>query len=103
MALLCFWCRFSQLQVVVEEKLLKQRQLPPLFVVGMEGFFGAFIMLVIVLPVVAYVPGTDGDGVHENAVDSAHMLGNSTILEAGEAVLWYPLCNLCSLRPSPGC
>lgn len=46
-----------QLQVVLEEMLLKERQLPPLFVVGMEGVFGVFMMLAIVLPVVSVVPG----------------------------------------------
>jgi hypothetical protein len=108
---------FPQLQVVLEEMLLKERQLPPLFVVGMEGVFGVFMMLAVVLPVVSVVPGQggcrwpsqfapvtatnaacrrfsllslvdkpaspldlsvlDGNGVHEDAVDSAIMVGNS--------------------------
>ena len=51
---------FPQLQVVLEEMLLKERQLPPLFVVGMEGVFGVFMMLAVVLPVVSVVPGQGG-------------------------------------------
>ncbi len=89
-----------QLQVVLEEIYLKTRRLPPLFVVGMEGVFGAFVMLSLVLPVVSVVPGQDGNGVHENALDSAVMLGNSTskllvmVLVYFVSISFYNFCGL---------
>lgn len=43
--------------MVVEEKYLKGRNLPPDFVVGTEGVFGIIVMTCIVLPIVAFVPG----------------------------------------------
>ena len=47
----------SAVQMVVEEKYLKGRNLPPAFVVGTEGCFGIIVMTCIVLPIVAHVPG----------------------------------------------
>jgi drug/metabolite transporter (DMT)-like permease len=46
-----------QVQMVVEEKYLKGRNLPPDFVVGTEGMFGIVVMTCVVLPIVAHVPG----------------------------------------------
>ena len=46
-----------QIQMVVEEKYLKGRNLPPEFVVGAEGAFGNIVMTCVVLPIVAFVPG----------------------------------------------
>ena len=46
-----------QIQMVVEEKYLKGRNLPPEFVVGAEGAFGIIVMTWVVLPIVAFVPG----------------------------------------------
>jgi hypothetical protein len=43
--------------MVVEEKYLKGRNLPPDFVVGTEGVFGIVVMTCVVLPIVAHVPG----------------------------------------------
>jgi hypothetical protein len=44
-------------QMIVEELLLKQRRYPPLNVVGMEGVFGLLLMIVIVLPLIYFIPG----------------------------------------------
>ena len=77
----------SAFQMVVEEKYLKKRQLPPAFVVGCEGCFGMAMMLCVVLPIVAHLPGQDGDGVHESAIDAAVLISHSGSVLA--AVLAY--------------
>jgi len=77
----------SAFQMVVEEKYLKKRHLPPAFVVGCEGCFGMLMMVCVVLPVVAHLPGQDGDGVHESAIDAAVLIAHSGSVLA--AVLAY--------------
>lgn len=77
----------SACQMVVEEKFLKKRKLPPAFVVGCEGSWGALLMVAIVLPVVYFLPGLDGGGVHENAIDAAVLVSHS--LQLGILVGMY--------------
>lgn len=47
--------------------------LAPLQVVGYEGVLGC-IALAILLTIVQYIPGTDGEGLHEDSLDSIHMV-----------------------------
>ena len=49
--------------------------IPPLKIVGYEGVLGAATMLLLVLPVVQRLPGTDGQGLHEDSVDTWHVRG----------------------------
>ncbi len=76
----------SAVQMVVEEKFLKGRNLPPEFVVGCEGLFGFLMMVCIVLPTVSNIGGgeadpapplLDGNGIHESAADAWHLLTHS--------------------------
>eukprot|EP00727_Mastigamoeba_balamuthi_P005649 m51a1_g1703 hypothetical protein (1095) ;mRNA; r:501058-510497 len=90
---------FSQLinacQVTIEETLLKRRNLDPLQVVGMEGFFGTIIICIIVLPVVYFIPGSSPSsmarGSYDNAIDAFKMLGNNGALLG--FVLGYIVCD----------
>jgi hypothetical protein len=45
------------IQMVIEEVYLKKRNYPPLNVVGMEGVFGIFLMILIALPLIYFIPG----------------------------------------------
>ena len=63
----------SASQMVIEEKFLKHRKLPPEFVVGCEGFFGALIMACVVLPILFHISGSQ----HEDAFDAARMFADS--------------------------
>lgn len=45
-------------------------QIAPLKIVGYEGFFGTIIMIVIMLPIVQFVPGADGSGIHEDTIET---------------------------------
>ena len=61
-------------QMVVEEKLLKKHNLAAMHIVGMEGSFGIAAMLLIVLPVLFFIPGNQksplGYKVYENSIDA---------------------------------
>jgi drug/metabolite transporter (DMT)-like permease len=89
----------SATQMVIEEKFLKSKKLPPEFVVGVEGSFGIMMMLAIALPVVGSLPGEDGAGMHENAIDAAYLFINSTplmcmVLSYFISIAFYNFCGL---------
>ena len=89
----------SATQMVIEEKFLKSKKLPPEFVVGVEGSFGIVMMLCIALPVVGSLPGPDGAGMHENAIDAAYLFINSTplmcmVLSYFISIAFYNFCGL---------
>lgn len=46
---------------------------PPLLIVGWEGVFGTAIMALIMLPIVYFLPGVDGEGLHENSIETLHV------------------------------
>lgn len=48
-------------------------QIAPLKIVGFEGLFGSLMMIVILLPICQFLPGEDGQGFHEDTVDSLHV------------------------------
>ncbi|XP_014673562.1 PREDICTED: solute carrier family 35 member F6-like isoform X2 [Priapulus caudatus] len=66
----------SATQMIIEESFLKNRSLHPLHVVGMEGTFGFFIMSLIVLPAMFFIPGNDINGNYENSLDALYQIGN---------------------------
>ena len=78
---------------------LKERKLPPEFVVGCEGSFGALMMVAIVLPTVYYLPGNDGGGVHENALDAGVLISNNALLAGLVVSYWISIAfyNFCGL------
>ena len=45
-------------------------QIAPLKIVGYEGFFGTIIMVAIMLPIVQHLPGQDGNGIHEDTIET---------------------------------
>ena len=45
----------------------------PLKIVGYEGVFGSIAMICVLLPIVYFVKGKDGDGLHEDTLDSLHV------------------------------
>ena len=89
----------SATQMVVEEKFLKGRKLPPEFVVGCEGMFGMLIMLAIILPTVSHLDGLDGGGVHEDPIDAVHLIGSNGKLFALVGAYWISIAfyNFCGL------
>lgn len=68
--LLLLACSIMAAQIVIEEKLMTGAEIPPLIVVGMEGFWGMVVMFFIIFPVIAQLPGNDVGGVYENLSDT---------------------------------
>lgn len=46
-------------------------------VVGAEGVWGSLLMFGIMLPLVQWLPGAEGQGIHEDSIDTLVMLRNS--------------------------
>lgn len=63
-------------QVVAEEWLMKDVDLPMFQIVGWEGFWGCLVMLVVVFPLLLVLPGQD-EGSMENTKDTLVMIQNS--------------------------
>jgi len=74
-------------QMVVEEKLLKNSHLAAMHIVGMEGSFGFLLMLLIVLPILYFIPASSSGPFvtfHENSIDALYqMYYNYVILIMG--------------------
>lgn len=71
---MCFSMQAVQAaQVTVEDYAMSYVGLAPLQVVGYEGVLGC-IALAILLTIVYYIPGTEGEGLHEDSLDSIHMV-----------------------------
>lgn len=70
---------FAQLiqaaQIILEEELLNGLDMDPIFIVGMEGFWGLLCMA-LVMPVLYYLPGSD-HGHLEDTVDTFAFISNS--------------------------
>lgn len=63
-------------QVVAEEWLMKDVDLPMFQIVGWEGFWGCLVMIVVVFPLLQVLPGQDA-GSMENTMDTFVMIYNS--------------------------
>ncbi|EIE22282.1 hypothetical protein COCSUDRAFT_42626 [Coccomyxa subellipsoidea C-169] len=73
-------------QVVMEDYAMSNVGLAPLQVVGYEGVLGV-IALAILLTIVQFLPGKDGEGIHEDTIESFHMIAHSIPFWAIPAVL----------------
>ena len=67
-------------QIVVEDFLMHDIAASPVLIVGLEGMWGTIIMCAIFMPIVQYLPGKEGNGIHEDTADTFTMMGNSPIL-----------------------
>merc|ERR1712176_1173231 len=66
-------------QVIAEEWLMKDVDLPSVQIIGFEGLWGILMMLLVVYPVLWILPGSDG-GHAEDPVDTIVMVWNSAPL-----------------------
>lgn len=68
----------QSLQYAFEERVMSMEvSAPPLLLVGMEGFWGSLICLVVLYPLAYYTPGDD-HGSFENPFNTYYMIKNSS-------------------------
>ncbi|KAH0795493.1 putative integral membrane protein [Histomonas meleagridis] len=69
-------------QIVVEDFLMHDLTASPVLIVGLEGMWGTIITGCIFLPIISVTGGIkdEGNGVHEDTIDSFKMIGNSPVL-----------------------
>ena len=90
MLLILLSCVVQSLQYVFEEKVMGEGEItvPPLVVIGMEGFWGLVLSTFVMLPMAAILPGNDcrglcganETGVFENTWDSLELVSHSNKL-----------------------
>lgn len=71
-ALLCMQC-VQAAQITFEDYFMADLHIEPLKIVGYEGVFGSLTMILVLLPLVSLVKGHDGDGLHENSLETLHV------------------------------
>ncbi|KAI3438585.1 hypothetical protein D9Q98_001009 [Chlorella vulgaris] len=87
-------------QITFEDFFMADLAIPPLKIVGYEGVLGAATMLLLVLPIVQRMPGLDGQGLHEDSLDTWHMITHSSVIATVLAVdacalLLYNVAGMC--------
>lgn len=63
--------------MTVEDFILTDMEIDSAKIVGYEGLWGTVLMVVIFLPIAYFIPGPEGDGLHENSLDTLYMIGHS--------------------------
>ena len=53
----------------------------PLKIVGYEGVFGSLTMICVLLPLVSLIKGHDGDGLHEDSLETLHVSISKSVSE----------------------
>uniref|UniRef100_A0A061RPA1 Integral membrane protein n=1 Tax=Tetraselmis sp. GSL018 TaxID=582737 RepID=A0A061RPA1_9CHLO len=64
-------------QLTFEDYFLSELNMMPLKIVGYEGLIGFILMVGVLLPAAYFLPGQDGHGLHENTLDTLHMIANT--------------------------
>ncbi len=70
------WCMqaVQAAQVTMEDYAMSHVGLAPLQVVGYEGLLGTIVLFGILMPIVYFIPGKDGQGLHEDSLETAYMV-----------------------------
>lgn len=69
-------------QLVIEDFILHDLETHPLQLVGLKGFWGFVLCSTICLPAVQFLKGEEGNGIHEDLLDTFHMMGDNPVLLA---------------------
>lgn len=67
-------------QIVVEDFLLHDMTCSPVLIVGLEGLWGTIITCTLFLPIIQNMTGPEGNGIHEDTLDTFLMIKNNTTL-----------------------
>lgn len=69
-------------QCVAEDYFMSEIGVPAMTVVGIEGLFGSIALFGVLLPLAQILPGKEGGGLHENSLESWHMITSDGSLAA---------------------
>lgn len=78
----CCLCCMQAAQLTYEDWFMADLDIPGVKIVGYEGVFGAIMTIGIMMPIAYYLPGPEGEGIHEDALDTLAMIRNSAALQA---------------------
>ena len=67
-------------QIVVEDFLLHDMTASPILIVGLEGLWGSIVTCAIFLPITQNINSVEGNGVHEDTIDTLLMIKNDPTL-----------------------
>lgn len=82
MALIILSQAVQAAQLTFEDFFMADMNVPPMKIVGYEGVFGTLAMVLIMMPIVYFVPGPEGQGLHEDTLDTFHMISHNPRLIA---------------------
>ena len=69
------------LMVIIEEQLLHDvKDSDPVFIMGLSGLYGTAMCAGVFMPLAAAMPGAEGNGLHEDTLDTFAMLRSSRTL-----------------------
>jgi drug/metabolite transporter (DMT)-like permease len=80
MALIILSQAVQAAQITFEDFFLTSMDISALKIVGFEGLWGSLAMFLVMLPVVQHLPGAEGTGIHENSLDTWHMITHSRVI-----------------------
>eukprot|EP00850_Spirogloea_muscicola_P009698 SM000055S18232 [mRNA] locus=s55:130018:133173:- [translate_table: standard] len=67
-------------QITYEDFFMADLNIAPLKIVGFEGVWGSLAMFLVVLPSVYFIPGREGSGLHEDSLDTLHMIMHNRVI-----------------------
>jgi len=67
-------------QIVVEDFLLHDMTASPILIVGLEGLWGTITTCLVFLPLTQNINSVEGNGVHEDTIDTLLMIKNNSTL-----------------------
>ena len=68
------------IQYSLEEYYLKDLNLSEYMVLGYEGLIGFLITTLIIMPISQFIDSTEGNGIHEDSIDTFIMLKNNNMI-----------------------
>lgn len=100
MALIILSQAVQAAQITFEDFFLSSMDISALKIVGFEGLWGTLAMFLVLLPIVQHLPGAEGSGIHENSLDTWHMITHSKVIAAVLlvdmlALLMYNVSGMC--------
>lgn len=68
------------IKISYEEYFSQVKKYHPIMISGLEGCWCTIISAFICMPIAQHMPGTEGNGIHEDTIDTFEMTKNSTAL-----------------------